>query len=184
MKKTFTLISILIAAIGSVYALIHFMKMDSFPFAWALNFILMLWVFAFTETLKSQHTSNYYNEKKWERSGKIYEYFGVNFFRKILVWTGWEKLNKKSNPIEKNTQALVKMHLQTKKSELGHFIILMIVFGVTVFVAFNFGVIKALWLFLLNILLNLYPVLLQRYNRPRLERAIKISKRRDGKTTH
>jgi hypothetical protein len=40
--------------------------MDDFAFAWALNFLLMFFVLAFTETLKSNLTSSYYNGKAWE----------------------------------------------------------------------------------------------------------------------
>jgi len=178
MRKTLIFAFIAIITIGSIYALIHYIKMDGFSFAWALNFLLMLCVLFFTETLKSQLTSAYYNEKGWEQRGKIYEHLGINFFRKLLVWTGWERLNKKSNPIEKNTKALMNLHYQTKKSELGHLIIFLIVLGFNVFVAFKFGVFKSLWLLILNILLNLYPIFLQRYNRPRIERAINLSKRR------
>ena len=177
MRKALILISIAIITIGAIYALVHYIKMDGFSFAWALNFLLMLCVLAFTETLKSRLSSAYYNQKKWERKGKIYEHFGINFFRKLLVWIGWEKLNKKSNPIEKNTKALMNLHYQTKKAELGHVIILLIVLGFNVFVAFKFGVLSSLWLLVLNILLNLYPIFLQRYNRPRIERAINLSKR-------
>ncbi|MDJ1505920.1 hypothetical protein [Xanthocytophaga agilis] len=107
----------------------------------------------------------------------LYKSFGVNFFRKLLRWVGWEKLNKKSNPIEKNTKTLMQLHYRTKQSELGHSIIFGIVLGFTIFVAVKFGVFKPVWLFILNILLNLYPILLQRYNRPRIERAIVLSKR-------
>ena len=178
MRKPLILISIAIITIGAIYALVRYIKMDGLSFAWALNFLLMLCVFAFTETLKSQLTSSYYNEKEWEQRGKIYKHVGINFFRKLLVWIGWEKLNKKANPIEKNTQTLMNLHYQTKKSELGHVIIFFIVLGFNVFVAFKFGVLKALWLLILNVLLNLYPIFLQRYNRPRIQRAINLSKRR------
>ncbi|MCF0069638.1 hypothetical protein LZD49_04090 [Dyadobacter sp. CY261] len=135
-------------------------------------------VLTFTETLKSQLSSSYYNEKVWESRGKIYESLGINWFRKLLIWIGWERLNKKSNPIEKNTKALMHLHYQTKQSELGHIIIFFIVMGFNIFVAFKFGLLKSLWLLTLNIFLNLYPILLQRYNRPRLARAINLSKRR------
>ncbi|WP_246121160.1 glycosyl-4,4'-diaponeurosporenoate acyltransferase CrtO family protein [Chitinophaga polysaccharea] len=127
-----------------------------------------------TASLKSPLTSSYYNEKGWERGGKIYEIFGINFYRKLLVWVGWEKLNKKSKPVEKNIKSLMNLHYQTKKSELGHIIILLIVFGFNVFTAFKFGVLKSLWLLGLNIVLNLYPIFLQRYNRPRIARAINL----------
>ena len=178
MRRSLTLALIPIAAIASVYALVHYVKPDGFSFAWALNFLLMLCVFAFTEALKSQLTSPYYNEKEWEQRGKIYEQLGINAFRKLLVWTGWEKLNRKANPVEKDTNALMNLHYQTKKAELGHAIVLLIVLGFNVFVAFKFGVLKSMWLLILNVLLNLYPIFLQRYNRPRIARAINLSKRR------
>ena len=161
-----------------VYGLIQYVGMQGFLFAWTLNFMLMAGTFAFTETLKSPFASPYYNEKAWERRGKTYESFGIHFFRKVLVWTGWEKLNKKANPIEKNTKALLHLHYKTKQSEFGHILILIIVLGVTIYVAFAFGILQSLWLLALNIVLNLYPILLQRYNRPRIERAILLSNRR------
>jgi len=178
MKKVLTLILIAIITIGSIYALVIYIKMDGFPFAWILNFLLMLFVVFFTDALKSPLGSSYYNEKGWEQKGKIYEHLGINFFRKLLVWTGWEKVIRKTNPIEKNTNALMNLYYRTKKSELDHVIILLIVLGFNVFVAFKFGLIKSLSLLILNVLLNLYPIFLQRYNRPRIQRALNLSKRR------
>lgn len=174
--------SIAIATILSVFALAYYMRMDSFAFAWALNFLLMMWVSAFVEVLNSQMKSTYYDEKGWERKGKIYEFIGINYFRKLLVLIGWEKIIRKSNPIEKNTAALMNLHHQTKKSELGHLIILIIVLGFTLFVAVKLSMMQSLWLMILNVLLNLYPVILQRYNRPRIQRAIQLSKPRIART--
>lgn len=181
MRKTLILSFIIIVTIGLTYALIYYVGMHGFLFAWILNLMLMMCVFKFTETLKNQFTSPYYEEKKWEARGKIYEFLGINFFRKLLVWVGWERLNKKSNPIEKNTKALMHLQYRTKQSELGHIIILFIVLGFNIFVAFKFGILESLWLLTLNILLNLYPIFLQRYNRPRLDRAINLSKHREGR---
>lgn len=178
MRKVFVLISIVLLTIALIYALIHSIGMQGFAFAFSLNFMLMACVLTFTETLKSQLTFPYFNEKAWERRGKTYESLGINLYRKLLIGIGWERLNKKSKPVEKNTKALIHLHYRTKQDELGHLIILIIVLGFTVFVAFKFGVLHSLWLFLLNILLNLYPVFLQRYNRPRIERVLNLSKHR------
>ncbi|MBW8684766.1 glycosyl-4,4'-diaponeurosporenoate acyltransferase CrtO family protein [Chitinophaga rhizophila] len=177
MKRTVILILIPLVAVAALWALVRFIRMDSLSFAWVLNFLLMLLVMAFTETLRGPFTSPYYNAKQWERGGKVYEALGVNVFRKLLVLVGWEKLNKKSNPVEKGAEALAKLHNQTKKSELGHIIILFIVAGFNVFVAFRFGVLHSMWLLVLNILFNFYPIVLQRYNRPRIQRALSLSKR-------
>lgn len=177
MKKTLILTAIAIASIGAIYALVIYVRMDGFAFAWALNFLLMLCVSVFTEIQKSPLTSSYYNQKEWEQRGKVYEYLGINFFRKLLVWIGWEAVIRKSSPIEKSTAALTNLLYKTKKSELDHAIILLIVLPFNVFVAVKFGIIKSLSLLILNILLNLYPIFLQRYNRPRIERALNLSKR-------
>ncbi len=172
------LVFISVFAIGTMYTLVHFMKMDGFAFAWALNFALMFFALAFVEALDSKLDSPYFNEQGWERKGKVYDILGINLFRKVLVWVGWEKLNKKANPVAKTATALSHLHQQTKKSELGHLIILAIVFGFNIFVASRYGLAESKWLFVLNILLNLYPIFLQRYNRPRLARAVMLSSRK------
>ena len=180
MKKTLSLILIVVIGIASVYALVYYTKMDTSAFAWALNFMLMLFVSMFSGVLKSPLTSSYYNQKTWERSGETYRYLGIDVFRKLLVWIGWEKVIRKSCPIEKNTKALVNLHYQTKRSEIDHLTIFVIVLAFNVFVAIQYGILKSLSLLILNVLLNLYPILLQRYNRPRIERALNLSKRREG----
>jgi len=180
MKKIFILILIPVLTIGSTAALVYYIKIDTFSFAWAFNFMLMVFIPPFIDTLKSPLTSSYYNEKTWEKRGKVYEKLGINVFRKLLVLIGWEKIIRKAHPIEKNTQSLVNLHLQTKKSEINHVIILFIVLGFNVFVAIQYGFIKSLSLLILNIILHLYPIMLQRYNRPRIERAMNLSKRREG----
>ncbi|KAA0991379.1 glycosyl-4,4'-diaponeurosporenoate acyltransferase CrtO family protein [Dyadobacter aurulentus] len=177
MRKPLTLTLIIIITIALIYGVSHYIDMQGFSFAWIINFLLMGCVLYFTETLKSPLTSAYYQEKAWEKKGKIYEYLGINIFRKILIWVGWERLNKKSNPIRKNTQTLLQLHYRTKQSEFGHVIIFIIVLGFNILVAFKYGYNRSMWLLVLNILLNLYPIFLQRYNRPRIERAINLSKR-------
>lgn len=179
MRKILILSFIILSALGFTYLLVQYSGMQGFLFAWVLNFLLMMCVLMFTETLKSPLTSSYYNQKGWEKGGKVYETLGINLFRKVLVWVGWEKLNKKSNPVEKDTNSLTQLHYKTRQSELGHLIILGIVLGFTIFVAYKYGVLASLWLFVLNIVLNLYPIFLQRYNRPRLARAINLSKQRE-----
>ncbi|OOQ60167.1 glycosyl-4,4'-diaponeurosporenoate acyltransferase CrtO family protein [Mucilaginibacter pedocola] len=180
MRNTLTLIFIVLITIALTYALAHFMKMDTFAFAWALNFLLMGCVMSFTENVKDGFNSGYYNEQPWEKGGKLYRALGINIYRKLLVLIGWEKLNKKAAPVERKTDALVHLHHRTKKSELGHLIIFIIVAGFNVYVANQFGFAKSLSLLITNIFLNLYPILLQRYNRPRIARAIGISKQRAG----
>ena len=147
---------------------------DSFVFAWILNFALMFGVFLLTNTFKFALASNYYNSKQWERQGKIYRWFGVDVFRKILVLIGWEKVIRASNPVKKNLDAIKQLEHGTRQSEFGHLIIFFIVLVINCLVAFYYGIKQSLPLFFLNIIFNVYPIMLQRYNRPRLQRALRI----------
>lgn len=178
MRKILILAFIAVVTVALVYALIRYIGMEGFSFAFALNFLLMACILMFIVTLKSPLNSPYFDEKSWEKRGSIYESAGINVFRKLLVGIGWERLNKKSKPVQKDTKTLVHLHYRTKQDELCHLIIMFIVLGITIFVAFKFGILKSLWLLILNILLNIYPIFLQRYNRPRIERAINLSARR------
>ncbi len=178
MKKRILLFVIILSTIGFIYFLVRYMGVQGFLFAWVLNFMLMMFVLMFTETLKSTCTSDYFKDKNWEQKGKIYEQLGIHFFRKLLVIVGWEKLNKKENPIKNNLAALVHLEYRTKQSELGHLIIFFIVGGFSIYVAIRYSFSASGWLIFLNLLLNFYPILLQRYNRPRLQRAIQIFQRK------
>jgi hypothetical protein len=178
MKKGILLFVIMLSTIGFIYFLVRYMGVQGFLFAWVLNFMLMMFVLMFTETLKSACTSNYFQEKNWEQKGKIYEQLGIHHFRKLLVIVGWEKLNKKENPVKNNLAALVHLEYRTKQSELGHLIIFFIVGGFSIYVAIRYSFSASAWLIFLNLVLNFYPILLQRYNRPRLQRAIQIFQRK------
>ena len=180
MKKNIFITFIIIATIALTYTFVSYIIMTTFAFAWGLNFLLMMCVSIFLEVLKSDFTFEYYQEKTWEHKGIIYEKLGINIYRKLLVLIGWEKLNKKANPVKNNLDALIHLEYKTKQAESGHLIIFLIVLGFTVYAAIQYSLAKCLWLIFLNILLNLYPILLQRYNRPRLQRLIKVMKYKNG----
>ena len=146
----------------------------SFLFAWVLNFSLMMAVFYFTDIFKPQLAAEYYNSKKWEAGGTIYKWFGVNVFRKFLVMIGWEKVIRATNPIKNNLEAIKSLEHGTRQAEFGHLVIFIIVLLFNVFVAIHYGFKQSISLLILNIIFNVYPIILQRYNRPRWQRIIKI----------
>lgn len=140
----------------------------------------MAYTLSITQAVKPGLKSPYYNSQKWENGGEIYRWVGVNGFRKLLVWVGWEKLNKKANPVKKNLAALKQLEYNTRLSEFNHLIIFFIVLGFTSWVGISDGFRHLLWLVGLNVILNIYPIGVQRYNRPRLQKAIH---RMNGLTT-
>jgi hypothetical protein len=172
MSKYLRVCLVLLFAICFVMAVALWKGLYSFLFAWVLNLMLMMVVLYINQTFKPKLKSTYYNAKKWEDNGKIYEWFGVHVFRKVLVWVGWEKLHKDANPVKKNLDALEHLEYNTRQSEFGHLIIFFIVLLPTIFVWFYNGFIQSLWLIILNIILNIYPIYVQRYNRPRLQKLL------------
>ncbi|QNF32686.1 hypothetical protein HUW51_08065 [Adhaeribacter swui] len=132
----------------------------------------MFWISIVELQLQPAHQSRYFDAFRFEKEGKIYEKLGVHWYRKLLVFIGWEKLNRKNNPVEKSASALFQLERATRASEFGHLVIAVLVLLVSVVVSFKYSVLEASWLILLNLLFNVYPIMVQRYNRPRLRRAI------------
>ncbi|PVY43110.1 glycosyl-4,4'-diaponeurosporenoate acyltransferase CrtO family protein [Pontibacter virosus] len=161
-------------AVCMIAAIAYLQGFTSFTFAWVLNFMLMMAVSSPMQMFKPVLKAKYFDVKVWENDGKVYKWVGVHAFRKLLVWVGWEKLHNAVNPVKKDLQALRQLEYNTRQSEFGHLVIFFIVLAFTVGVTFREGIAQSLWLISLNVLLNVYPILVQRYNRPRLQRAIQV----------
>jgi hypothetical protein len=153
------------------YATAAYFGDASLTFAWVLNFLLMPWFTLLVNQRKPTFSARYFLTKPFENEGRIYRYAGVHIYRKLLVWIGWEKIMRQGNTIQANTAALQTLEYNTRVSETGHAIIFLIVLAVTVITFENID--QAKWLILTNVLLNVYPVLLQRFNRPRYLRILK-----------
>jgi hypothetical protein len=73
MRKVLFIFLIIAGTITMLYFLVSQIGVKGFLFAWILNFLLMMCVYFFTETLKSPLQANYFREKSWESKGKTYE---------------------------------------------------------------------------------------------------------------
>lgn len=162
----------MLIAVPTTIVIERWQGIGSFMFAWVFNFMLMMVVLAINQAVMPRFTSRYFSSQKWEHNGSIYEWLGVNLFRKLLVWVGWEKLHKAENPVRKTTDALQHLEYCTRQSEFGHLVIFIIVSIMAASVAFDYGIDQAIWLIVLNFPLHLYPIILQRHNRPRYLRLL------------
>ena len=149
----------------------RFSGFTGFSFAWILNFVLMAWYTYIDSLFNWKYESSYFKPRSFEKGGSIYKFFGVHLYRKLLVWTGWEKISRKDNKISSKRDSLKLAEFKSRSSEAGHSIIFLIVALTTILVAENLR--EALWLIILNLLLNIYPIMVQRYNRPRYRRILR-----------
>lgn len=165
--KYFLIIIIALLTFGFCYTVGIFLGFSSFAFAWVLNFSLMALYTFIASRIKFRLNSSYFEPGKFEKRGKLYKAVGVPLYKKLLVWIGWEKLNKKNSVLKPDYNSLKQLEYQTRSSEFGHTLIFVLVNFTAVIVTDTLR--DAKWLIILNLLLNLYPVLLQRYNRPRYQ---------------
>jgi hypothetical protein len=151
------------------------MSAGHWGYAIAVNFLFMI-VFnlVLDFLLKSRYKSGYFASRPFEQDGTIYRWLGVKYFVFLLRLIGWERLLRKDQPITNDLDALRSYRTTTKSSEAAHVLAAICVAAITVWTAWTHSLGHIHWLILFNILLNLYPVMLQRYNRPRVSRLIRL----------
>lgn len=150
------------------------LSFTGFAFAWVLNFVLMGWYTYIDSLFDWKYNSSYFDTRSFEKGGSVYKYMGVHLYRKLLVAIGWEKISRKEAKITNTRKALSLVEAKSRSSEAGHAVIFIIVGVVTLLVADTIG--EAIWLIILNLLLNIYPIMVQRYNRPRYRRLLQKMK--------
>lgn len=157
-----------------IYAIGRTSLFTSFLFSWILNFGLMTWYSVVVSQINPKLNVTYFDVKGFEKGGEIYKYVGVHIYRKLLVWVGWEKIRRLANPIKNDAALLKACEHQTRISELGHTLIAIVVFITTIYLSGSLK--EAKWLIITNLLLNVYPIMVQRFNRPRYNRIIRKRK--------
>jgi len=162
----------------------------TFFFAWIIN-LFITGIFAFSgfafPTQKLLPQSYYYihNPKSLK---KIYKVLGVNWFRKILLATIWKSQNQRKKYFDGKEKGISNLVEQSEKSEFGHLIPFIIICFLSLYLI-AIGAIKlAVLSLLINLIGNLYPIILQRHHRMRIQfirkRQQQISDIKKGETVH
>jgi len=149
--------------------------------AWIIN-LFITGIFAFLGfALPTQKLlpDSFYKVYRPRLLKKVYNGLGVELFRKALLATLWKSKSQRKKFFNGQKNGIQNLEVQSMKSEFGHFIPLVIIFFVVIYLI-GIGQFKLAFLtFLINIIGNLYPVLLQRYHRMRIQ---KIRKRQELKS--
>ena len=126
--------------------------------------------------------ASYYRLRRFERSGHFYERLGVRRFRWFVpdgdAANRWRRRREPDFRVIRNRQHAVAFTRRTEMSEKSH-LVLLVLGGMSAAFAWAIGWPGwALYLGVGNVLVNLYPVLLQRYTRVRLLKIASGSRRR------
>lgn len=114
----------------------------------------------------------YFRVHRFERTGRLYEKLGVRAFRHVApdgdLINRWVRRSVPGYRVVQGRRAAAALVARTERSERGHAVLLMLGM-VSAGYAWALGWRGwALYLTVGNLLVNLYPILLQRYTRSRL----------------
>jgi len=115
---------------------------------------------------------SYYQIKNPKKLDVWYKWLGVEFFRFFLLKTFYRKKDNKKY-FNGTKSGVVLFDYNTKQSEFGHLIAFIFVFVLSLALLFEGHVVVSIWMQPLNIILNFYPIILQRKHRIIVERLIK-----------
>ena len=119
---------------------------------------------------------DYFKIQKFEESGKLYEFLGVKIFKRIILRIGkiFNMINKRFARYwlsERNKQALDEFRIKTMSYEkihlTGTLIIMVLLLARTGKIGFENNLIL-----ITAFIINFYALILQRYNRTRIERVL------------
>lgn len=95
---------------------------------------------------------------------------GVPLFQKFLLATVWRSKKQQKNYFDGTKAGIKNWIIESKKSEFGHLIPFLILTGLSIWSVFSGNIQLALLSQFMNVFANLYPVLLQRTHRARIQR--------------
>lgn len=114
-------------------------------------------------------------------NAKAYESLGVLWFRRFLLATPLRLFNPNIRFTKKtDLESLKKVREHIASAEVGHWVGMVVMLGLMLVAWWLYGAKVGVGYLVLNILGNLYPCLLQQYNKRRLEPVIAAFEKREA----
>ncbi len=138
-------------------------------FAGLLNWLMMSWIALTGQFVSLGGPAWYFQIRRFEQSGWLYQRLGIRWFQMLVGRGPWTVLNP-SLRFSGEVSRLPDLEQAMQKAEAGHGLAFVAVVLLNLIAALRGWWDTAAWLTLWNIPLNLCPVLLQRWNRARIQR--------------
>lgn len=129
-------------------------------------------IFAFPGFVLSTHKligNSYYRLKNPELLSKIYKYLGVEYFKYSLLLFFWGSKKNREKYFNGTKSGIENFVYQSKQSEFGHLGAFVAIACVTILLLFYGYFLLCIFTTVMNIILNVYPVILQRFHRVRID---------------
>ena len=184
LKKLGILAVLVVVTVVFVYATILFWDALGFRspvFAFMVNWFAFCWAGMVVSVVKPAAylilPERYYAVKDFEQTGQVYERLGIRLIKRLVyrgpfrVFSPTMRLSKFSEGL--NVSALRRLEHETRKGEATHLFVFVLVLPFVGYAALRGWLDAVLWLMTFNVILNVYPVMLQRYHRNRLQKLLK-----------
>jgi hypothetical protein len=142
-------------------------------FSFCVHFGTMGWSTAVLTAWKPALANSWFDAKPFENGGRFYRRLGVLRFQSALRRIGWERITRGRGAwFGRGRESAVTRECESRYGELAHLV------GVLAFPPLAIWMIAAsqpvaiVYLAFWTIVLQVYPVMLQRYNRPRYGRVV------------
>ncbi|MFB9295038.1 glycosyl-4,4'-diaponeurosporenoate acyltransferase CrtO family protein [Persicitalea jodogahamensis] len=139
--------------------------------AWVINlFITGIFAFAgFAFPTQKLLPEKYYRIRNPVRLKKVYRALKVSWFRKALLATLWKSRSQRKKYFDGKREGIANLVEQSMKSEFGHLIPFVLITFVSGYLILIHSIELGIFSLLVNLIGNLYPIILQRYHRMRIQ---------------
>jgi len=138
----------------------------SAAFAFLVVWAPMTWLGTVSRIVQPRLPRRYHELRDFERDPWLYELVGVRLFKRLLRRGPFALFNPGLHlPAEQSPERLAKLEQGMNDAEASHFILLVAMLGVVINAAARGWWTAAGLTLLFDVLMNGYPVMLQRYNR-------------------
>ena len=175
MKKILRILAVLAVTLGHAAVIYYFytaswVTLSDFLIFWASLILVglsMSLLFYIGSIIKIPISGSYYQFAAVEKVGRLYELLGINSSKLILFRSPFVLLSKDLRAKKYKNSQIMELEKKMRIPEFGHVVGFVMVF-VLIIPMYQRSWKFAFWLTLLNVLMHLYPIFLQRYNRLRI----------------
>jgi hypothetical protein len=141
--------------------------------AFLVNWLALCWVATASLVVHFSFPLRYYDIKAFERTGQVYERLGIRLVKRLLRRGPLSIFSRTLRfPKEKTISALRHLDHEMRKAETihGFHFMLMLLFVSYALLRGWFDAVG--WMLAFNVIINGYPIMLQRYNRIKLQELV------------
>ena len=161
-----TVVAVAVLAAGAVW-----LGGDSAGFAFLVVWVPMTWLGTVSRVAQPRLPDGYHRLRAFERDGRVYERLGVRVFKRLLRRGPLAAFNPDLHlPADRAPEHLAHLERRMCDAEAAHALLFVATLGVVAHAAAQGWWTAAALTLVFDVLLNGYPVMLQRDNRARLRR--------------